>query len=91
MQRNFRAAARLIDARWMPRSAAWAWRDLPSARFAIAFSLFLALLAAAFLVGDHVVFDTLQFAVAPQRRLRECVSTFPRGKTDIERVNRNGL
>jgi hypothetical protein len=66
MQRNFRAAARLIDARWMPRSAAWAWRDLPSARFAIAFSLFLALLAAAFLVGDHVVFDTLQFAVAPQ-------------------------
>jgi len=66
MQRNSRAAARRVGAHTMPRSTAWAWRDLPSARFAIAFSLFLALLAAALLVGDHVVFDTLQFAVAPQ-------------------------
>lgn len=66
MQRNSRTAARRIGARTMARSTAWAWRDLPSARFAIAFSLFLALLAAAFLVGGHVVFDTLQFAVATQ-------------------------
>ena len=66
MQRNSRTAARRIGARPMARSTAWAWRDLPSARFAIAFSLFLALVAAAFLVGGGFVFDTLRFAVASQ-------------------------
>jgi hypothetical protein len=65
-----------------PRAAAIrssAWRDLPSARFAIAFSLFLALLATSFLVDGHAVFETLQSAVTPeeQKHVGEVIYSLP--------------